>query len=820
MQKQANPAQPTVDPAALSKMLAEAKHDAINQAAMQNISRVATLGLGAGVGLRGLYGLVQTLNRAGSEPPASIPAPITLDVPVARKKEENKRRASMKLSSDKKANNPIGYLKDTALPQVTDLLRRGMKSTGEFLTDSAAGVGKTVADAAKGEYADSPVGNPLYIPGVIGAGLGSGIAGYKLTDWLLDDVRKGNTEDELEQAKKEYEDALYGKTAEAIDELYDAVTSMQKEAAPTLGDIPGATAGAYLTYALGTPLIVGSMVYNNEKKQQRKKLIDAAQNLRRRMRHETSPPPVYINPVIAGEEKLSAEDKPKTKPKAKKKKPEEKPDNSAWLGYGLGGAGLGALGTAYGLASDQQVKDVQDAVKSYNPDAYTKPNVIPNTTGMTHYHNTLSPGAALSPFGVPVRDLLVKARSSKWLMDLLGTGSYHLPTPAAQNGLSGRAHYTMFSNGPIPAYVHQLKAKGEFDQIVPESLAGRPNVTYRDWMNGKLEKFLEGHLGERLNPFEVTTHLMPQKDQAELMRKFYSSGTPEEQAYRSKVELPGDVYKAQSSRYLTPAKAFIAGRNALKTTGITAMGAGAGALGGNWLYNKLRGKKRRSEVKQLLSATAGAGLGGIGAFLAGTEPGRGLVSSGIDKLRQMAQQVIPPPGDAPGEVKAANDVNVQLSFDPELPFNLSFPKTMETTGEAATGLRGAIKNLYDKAPSELIWALLGGLGGAAGGALYSPRHSPGRGAIMGGLAGLGAGAGLATGNSFMDTDSARHLRGTLYGQAPTVMGLAGLGGAAGLRAGRTLADAVGLKGRKEKGDDDLAEIDVLSNPELRDKVIA
>ena len=437
---------------------------------------------------------------------------------------------------------------------------------------------------------------------------------------------------------------------------------------------------------------------------------------------------------------------------------------------------------------------------AYNPNAFTTPGAIPDTTGMTHYHNTLAPGAALAPFGVPVRDLLIKARSNKRLMDLMGIGEYHLATPTAQNGLSGRAHYTMFGNGAIPAYVHQLKGRGgafaNADQIVPESLAGKPGVTYADWMNSKLEGFLAGQLGERLNPFEVTTHLLPQKEQAELMRKFYASGTPEEQAYRSKMELPGKDYQAQAKRYLGPTKAFVAGRNALKTTGITALGAGAGALGGNWLYNKIRGKKRRSELKQFLSSVAGAGLGGAGAFLAGTDAGRGLVNSGVDKIRQNMQQLIPP-----GEFKAAQ---ARLSASDELKAFIS----------------RVSNSVSPETKSDLLWTLLAGAGGATAGALYSPRHSPTRGAIMGGLAGLGAGAGLATGNKFMDSLSARNLQGTLYGQAPVILGTTGLGGAAGLRAGRSLADALGVKGRKEKGDEDLAEVDVLSNPALRERVLA
>jgi hypothetical protein len=350
----------------------------------------------------------------------------------------------------------------------------------------------------------------------------------------------------------------------------------------------------------------------------------------------------------------------------------------------------------------------------------------------------------------------------------------------------------MFANGPIPAFVHQLKGRGgTAEQIVPASIAGKDGVRYKDWLNGKLESFLSNYLGEQLNPFEVTTHLLPAKDQTDLMRKFYEAGTPEERAYRSRMELPGEEYSKQVDHYMGPAGKFIKGRNALKNTGITAIGAGAGALGGNWLYNKLRGKRRKSELKQFLSSAAGAGLGGIGAYLAGTESGQALVGDAVNKFRTSARELV-----APGQEKVGQDI---FSSAREMP---------------------VWKSLDPKTKSEILWTLLAGAGGAAAGAIYSPRHSPIRGAIMGGTAGLGAGAGLAASNRFMDAPVARKLEGTLYGQAPVVLGATGLGVAAGLRAGRTLADLVGAKGRKEKGDEDLAEVDVLSNPELRDRVLA
>jgi hypothetical protein len=813
----------------LAESLARAKRRAVDSAAFNDIARVATLGVGTGVGLRGLYGLLQTLGRASSEPPASIPAPVTLDVPVAKKKDETKRRAGMKFSQAKQSFSVSDYL--PSLPKVTGLAERGLQNAGKFLTDTAKRVGSGVGAAARGDNADSPVGRGYYIPAMIAAGIGSGAAGYKLTDWLLDDLRKGEVEDELEQAKKEYEDALYGKTAEAVDEVHDAVVAVQeKQSTPTLGDVPGATTGAYLTYAIGAPLLVGKMVYDQEKKQQRKKLIDAAQNMRRRMRQESSPPPVYINPVMVGDEGKQAAAGAKSK---KKKKPAAKPDSSAWLGYGLGGAGLGALGTAYGLASDKEVSQLNDAISQLDTNAFGNNSaVVPGETGLSHYAGTLAPAAGLSPMGIPAHEYILKVRGNKKLMDSIGLSSYWLGDHNGLQGAGGRAHYNAFRQGSIPGFAHMLYRRGEFNQPVPPEFSdGKTDIPYNTWLMKKLQDFVSKEYASQhapakdvvLNPFEVNPNLSSYANQRATLKKFFESMTPEEQRLRLDREKLQPEHVAQTNNYLGPAKKLLSLRSGLKDVGVTSLGAGAGALGGNWLYNKLRGKRRRSEVKQLLASGAGAGLGGLAAYFGGTDSGRAAVRGGLSNIRDTVRKLVAPTetqdiGAAP-EIKTADwtDVSDRLAQGSE---SLKAP----TTNVGTSGIGGKVREMWDSlsgnTKSEILWTLLAGAGGAAAGAIYSPRHSPIRGAIMGGTAGLGAGAGLAASNRFMDAPVARKLEGTLYGQAPVVLGATGLGVAAGLRAGRTLADLVGAKGRKEKGDEDLAEVDVLSNPELRDRVLA
>jgi len=303
---------------------------------------------------------------------------------------------------------------------------------------------------------------------------------------------------------------------------------------------------------------------------------------------------------------------------------------STWLA-GLGAAGAGGLGTAYGLGSDKQIQRVIDAANSYDPAVFTEGKLPPNQTGLTYYQKTLSPGAQLKPFGIPVGELLVKLRSSPAIMKALGTAEALLPTLAEQRGINGATHYEMFSRGPIAAYAHQMKAKYPGVKV-PETLAGVSEANYTDWMNRKLEDFIASETKQRINPFEINMNFLPHEDQTAMMERFHASLPDAVMQYKKEVENPGPAYASQTRNYLPKAKAYADFRNRLKDTGVTAGGAAVGGGLANAIYNALVAKKKRSSLGQWGSALLGTGLGGAGSYLVGTESGRAISGAWLKNL--------------------------------------------------------------------------------------------------------------------------------------------------------------------------------------------
>jgi hypothetical protein len=333
------------------------------------------------------------------------------------------------------------------------------------------------------------------------------------------------------------------------------------------------------------------------------------------------------------------------------------------------GGGLLGLGAAQGLASDDQINRFRTAYNEYNPAAFGDPSQLPpNNTDLTYYERTMSPGAQFKPFGKPIGDLLVKVRSSEKLMgkepivdidklregkytkylaqllDRLGltepltsglnTASYHLATPDQQHGVSGGAHYRMFGNGPIPAYVHQMKAKYPSTKV-PEELGVPEGTSYTDWMGRKLEDFLTDATGQRTNPYEFTTDLRSHEDQLKLMEDFHASLSPEEQTFRTQVEdLDAAKYQSQTGNYLPKAKAFADFRDTLKDVGITAGGAGLGGLLGHYLHRLAGGENEGRDLSHMAATGAGMGLGGLAGYFGGTQAGRQKVLDLLAKFKK------------------------------------------------------------------------------------------------------------------------------------------------------------------------------------------
>ena len=101
--------------------------------------------------------------------------------------------------------------------------------------------------------------------------------GWKAVDAVLDKQRRAKSEDNLDEAKKDYEEALlasYKKSA-STDEMLDEVFDNYKEAS-TLSDILGTGKGLALTYALATGPLGYMMVNSQMKKNSKRKILEKA----------------------------------------------------------------------------------------------------------------------------------------------------------------------------------------------------------------------------------------------------------------------------------------------------------------------------------------------------------------------------------------------------------------------------------------------------------------------------------------------------------------------------------------------------------------
>jgi hypothetical protein len=219
---------------------------AVRASAMRDIKHMLLAGLGIGAAARGGYGIYNLLRRNVAPTRKPISGPVMTEIPY----DERKRR---KLASDEEPQEKQAF---------TDWFKRLMK----------------------GEESTQKTSIPWQLVGSMGAGAGGLYGGWSVMDMLLDRRRQQAKQDEVEQAKKEFERALVsqykrpGKTAEdssslgvALDAVFDQVTEgkegLEKAAA---SDISGQALNMYGLYGGTTALLAGLWMYNKAKKRQRR----------------------------------------------------------------------------------------------------------------------------------------------------------------------------------------------------------------------------------------------------------------------------------------------------------------------------------------------------------------------------------------------------------------------------------------------------------------------------------------------------------------------------------------------------------------------
>ena len=240
----------------------------------------AAIGAGAG-GLKGLYNLAR---RNVSPPPRTVYSPVSplvSDIPYPEDADEHKKAAAKRAAAE-----PYGSWLD--LP--ADIAQSGIDYTKRLFG---------------GHYADSLMSHPLGLPTLLGGGMVGGIGGYQLMNYLMKRQNKKSREDELSQAREEYEQALLAQQSdkkagektsaarlgEELDCLYD---NWEKQ---SLSKELGTALGAYLLLGGLGAGVTGQAVYNYMAKRQPAHVLAKAQRQHAREMAAQRPVPILARPV-------------------------------------------------------------------------------------------------------------------------------------------------------------------------------------------------------------------------------------------------------------------------------------------------------------------------------------------------------------------------------------------------------------------------------------------------------------------------------------------------------------------------------------------
>jgi len=348
----------------------------------------------------------------------------------------------------------------------------------------------------------------------------------------------------------------------------------------------------------------------------------------------------------------------------------------------LGLLSAGALGGAYGLASDARADTIKGAIKGWESP------MKPGETAVSRYADTMSQGAQMTPFGVPVPDLLTFGRKQDWLLKLLNLGQFKAHTPLAVKGVY--QHYNNYRKGPAAAYAHHMpEITGPTDtrSTIPPDAARNPTYGQPIWTVSRLmggtgspyrnqipkefhaelqamdEKKMPGGYPEAIKPYfdaawqafkdkkfpddqgspiaphEIDTKLIPHKDQIQFLRDFHArlqKEAPALAAFREVHEGTGSkgrITQQFADNYKDKVlKPLMTARDIAKTVGYTSGGAAAGGALGHYL-NKWFGGEDKDDThdwSNTAATTAGTALGG----------GLGYALSSPDaNLRQKAKLV-------------------------------------------------------------------------------------------------------------------------------------------------------------------------------------
>jgi hypothetical protein len=256
----------------------------LNQTLLRQTLAAAAVGLGAGSGLRGLTGLLNTVRDNTTQPPRSAYAPIAIDMPVLPSTKKKKA------PGEKLAGQGAGEWLGKHAPSVSRAAIDAWIQPLKLLFNP-------VKDTFQNAYAQN-TGEMWQGPAITTAGaVGGGLAGWKLTDYLFDKQRKNLLKSDVDTAKQQFEEALAGKTAGLARDLDRLCDLAEKRSENGLQRGLGTVAGVGLTAAGALALLSAHAGYTNARKRDETSIIEKAREEHARALQAARPMAVFARPV-------------------------------------------------------------------------------------------------------------------------------------------------------------------------------------------------------------------------------------------------------------------------------------------------------------------------------------------------------------------------------------------------------------------------------------------------------------------------------------------------------------------------------------------
>jgi hypothetical protein len=256
----------------------------------------AFTGLAGGAGAAGLYHLLSGLRNA--DPASLLPDTNVVGLTGSSRLPAKKR----KTPPSRAKNSPINMYKSA-----NSFLEQLQQRFGAALpTDYLPGLGRLLSGQPRPESASGAqeMWRNLANLGLAGAG---GYVGLKAVNNVADTQRHDDSKADVETARKEYFDALTGKSAKHLDVAFEQLQKQAEEPgllASLLSSLdrsaPGKAFGSYVATpaaltALGTGLVGGTYMYNQVKDRTKSENLRRAAAARARLAGLQKTP--YVDPV-------------------------------------------------------------------------------------------------------------------------------------------------------------------------------------------------------------------------------------------------------------------------------------------------------------------------------------------------------------------------------------------------------------------------------------------------------------------------------------------------------------------------------------------